>query len=137
MADYTRDYMSSYDVAPIAELNNGIILSKFEKNSYVRDQSYQTEAELEAKLIENLMNIGYERLEARTNEALYANLKKQIERLNHVTFTDEEWARFLVEYIDSPNDGMIEKTRKVQVDHVYDFFVWFWWKKKYLYYRQE
>ena len=76
MADYTRDYMSSYDVAPIAELNNGIILSKFEKNSYVRDQSYQTEAELEAKLIENLMNIGYERLEARTNEALYANLKK-------------------------------------------------------------
>lgn len=121
MADFTHDYTSNYEVSPIAELSNGIILSRFEKNSVVRDQSYQTESELERKLIENLLNQGYERLEARTNEALYENLKKQIERLNKVTFSDDEWERFLLEYIDAPNDGMIEKTRKVQVDHVYEF----------------
>ena len=121
MSNSTRDYFVDYGVSPIAELNNGIILSKFEKNSYVKDQSYQSESDLEENLIENLLGQGYERLDARTNEALYANLKKQIERLNRVSFTDEEWDRFLVEYIDSPNDGMIEKTRKIQVDHVYDF----------------
>lgn len=121
MADFTHDYTSNYEVSPIAELSNGIILSRFEKNSVARDQSYQTESELERKLIENLLNQGYERLEARTNEALYENLKKQIERLNQVTFSDDEWERFLLEYIDAPNDGMIEKTRKVQVDHVYEF----------------
>ena len=31
------------------------------------------------------------------------------------------WSRFLTEYLDVPNDGMIEKTRKVQEDHIYDF----------------
>lgn len=121
MSNSTRDYFVDYGVSPIAELNNGIILSKFEKNSYVKDQSYQSESDLEENLIENLLGQGYERLDAKTNEALYANLKKQIERLNRVSFTDEEWERFLLEYIDAPNDGMIEKTRKVQVDHVYDF----------------
>ena len=39
---------------------------------------------------------------------LYTNLKLQIEKLNRVSFSDEEWNRFLLEYLDAPNDGMIE-----------------------------
>lgn len=48
-------------------------------------------------------------------------MKIQIERLKGVTFSPEEWKRFLQEYLDAPNEGMIEKTRKVQENHVYDF----------------
>ena len=52
---------------------------------------------------------------------MYANLKVQIERLNNVSFSKSEWDRFLTEYLDSPKDGMIEKTRKIQEDYIYDF----------------
>lgn len=120
MLGNTNEIKKTYETSTIAELNNGIILSRYDKTR-AKEQGYQSEAELEENLIENLLSQGYDRLDAKTNEALYANLKKQIERLNKVSFTDEEWARFLVEYIDAPSDGMIEKTRKIQVDHVYDF----------------
>ena len=83
--------------------------------------SYQSEAELENSMISNLVSQGYERLFAKTNEDLYINLKNQIERLNDVTFSKDEWSRFLIEYLDTPNDTMIEKTEKVQENHIYDF----------------
>ena len=105
----------------IAEMTNGIILANFKKSNYVGETSYQTEAQLEANMIENLVSQGYERLVINSQEELYANLKVQIERLNGVEFTSAEWGRFLREYLDAPNDGMIEKTRKVQENHIYDF----------------
>ena len=105
----------------IAEMTNGIILAKFEKELKVGETGYQTEAELEKQMIENLISQGYERLVVKSNEDLYANLKIQIERLNGVSFTKDEWSRFLLEYLDAPNDGMIEKTRKIQENHIYDF----------------
>ena len=105
----------------IAEMTNGIILAKFEKELKVGETGYQTEAELEKQMIENLISQGYERLVVKSNEDLYANLKIQIERLNGVSFTKDEWNRFLLEYLDAPNDGMIEKTRKIQENHIYDF----------------
>ena len=105
----------------IAEMTNGIILAKFEKELKVGETGYQTEAELEKQMIENLISQGYERLVVKSNEDLYANLKIQIERLNGVSFTKDEWSRFLLEYLDAPNDGMIEKTRKIQENYIYDF----------------
>lgn len=113
--------MNSYNVSTIAEMTGGIILANFNKSSNVRETSYQSEAELERNLLENLISQGYERINLRTSEELYANLKIQIERLNNVSFSKPEWNRFLVEYLDSPNDGMVEKTRKIQEDCVYDF----------------
>lgn len=112
---------AKYNTSTIAEMTGGIILANFEKDFQVRETSYQSEAELEKQMIENLVSQGYERLIVKSNDELYANLKIQIERLNSVSFTKEEWDRFLLEYLDSPNDGMIEKTRKVQEDHVHDF----------------
>ena len=109
-----------YGTSTIAEMTNGIILANYEKTSFLQDE-YQTEAQLEASMIENLISQGYKRFPANSNEDLYKNLKLQIERLNQVSFTDDEWKRFLVEYLDCPNDGMIEKTRKIQENHVYDF----------------
>ena len=109
-----------YETSTIAEMANGIILANYEKILQVQE-SYQSEAELEESMIKNLVLQGYERFNGKTSDDLYKNLKIQIEKLNKVTFTDEEWKRFLTEYLDSPNDGMIEKTRKIQENHIYDF----------------
>ena len=112
---------TKYQTSTIAEMTNGIILASFERDSKIRETSYQSEADLEAQMIENLISQGYERLIVRSSDDLYHNLKYQIERLNKVSFSDKEWSRFLNEYLDAPNDGMIEKTRKVQENHIYDF----------------
>lgn len=112
---------SKYNVSTIAEMTGGIILAHYDKNNRVNASSYQSEAELERNLIANLVSQGYERKNFKTSDELYANLKIQIERLNNVSFTKSEWERFLTEYLDSPKDGMIEKTRKIQEDYIYDF----------------
>ena len=109
-----------YETSTIAEMTNGIILANYEKILQVQE-TYQSEAELEESMIKNLVLQGYEKFNGKTSDDLYKNLKIQIEKLNKVTFTDEEWKRFLVEFLDSPNDGMIEKTRKIQENHIYDF----------------
>ena len=110
-----------YSTSTIAEMTGGIILANFEKDLQVRETAYQSEAELERQMIENLVSQGYKRLIVKSNDELYENLKNQIEKLNGVSFTNEEWARFLFEYLDIPNDGMIEKTRKIQEDCIHDF----------------
>ena len=109
-----------YETSTIAEMTNGIILANYEKILQVQE-AYQSEAELEESMIKNLVLQGYEKFNGKTSDDLYKNLKIQIEKLNKVTFTDEEWKRFLTEYLDLPNDGMIEKTRKIQENHIYDF----------------
>ena len=109
-----------YETSTIAEMTNGIILANYEKILQVQE-AYQSEAELEESMIKNLVLQGYEKFNGKTSDDLYKNLKIQLEKLNKVTFTDEEWKRFLAEFLDSSNDGMIEKTRKIQENHIYDF----------------
>ena len=109
-----------YDVSPIAEMTGGIILANFKKPERTVEE-YQTEAQLEENMINDLVAQGYEKIDVTSMDDLYKNLKVQIEKLNDVEFTDSEWKRFLLEYLDSPNDGIVEKTRKVQENHIYDF----------------
>ena len=109
-----------YEQSPIAEMSKGIILANYQK-SFSVNENYQTEAELEAEMIRNLVSQGYERIKINSVEDLYINLKEQIERLNNINFTDNEWQRFLVEYLDTPNDSLVEKTIKIQEDYIYDF----------------
>lgn len=115
------DIIVNYNTSTIAEMPNGIILANYKKDLDVRDPGYQSEADLERKLIENLVSQGYEHVKFKSKEEMYRNVKVQIERLNGVTFSDSEWNRFLTEYLDAPNDGMIEKTRKIQENYIYDF----------------
>ena len=64
-------------------------------------------------MISDLVNhLNYERLNIHTPEELLANAKVQIEKLNKVTFTNAEWNRFVVEYLDCPNEGLVEKLEK-------------------------
>ena len=113
------DYSKIHEV--IAETNEGILLAEYQPE-YRTDREYQSEADLENQLISDLVNhLNYERLNIHTPEELLANAKVQIEKLNKVTFSDAEWDRFVVEYLDCPNEGLVEKTRKIQENHIYDF----------------
>lgn len=108
----------------IAELQNFIVLENYTKSSMVNElpAGYQTEAALEHELIEDLEYQGYEYLPVLTTpEGLLANVRKQLQTLNNAVFTDAEWQRFMDEYLDKPSDSIIDKTRKVQDDYIYDF----------------
>lgn len=105
---------------PILESNNFIVLEKYTKSEQAG--SYQTEGDLERELIADLRQQGYEYLNYLTTpEALLANLKVQMEALNGVQFTDAEWLRFLDEYLNKPSDSLIDRTRKLHDNHIYDF----------------
>lgn len=108
----------------IAESKNFIVLDKYTKSSKVREPVavYQTEHALEREFIDDLVSQGYEYLkDLRTPAALVANARTQLQTLNNTEFTDDEWQRFLDEYLDKPNDNTVDKTRKVQDDYIYDF----------------
>ncbi|MBQ2969801.1 MAG: type I restriction endonuclease subunit R [Bacteroidaceae bacterium] len=108
----------------IAESNNFIVLDDYEKYSVLNEPSvaYQTEALLEHEFIQDLRYQGYEYLpDLNTPEALLANVRTQLQALNDVEFTDSEWARYVEEYLDKPSDSLVEKTRKIQDDYIYDF----------------
>lgn len=108
----------------IAESNNFIVLDTYKKFSEVNEApvSYQTEAALERELVQDLKNQGYESLPQITNqERMLANARLQLQKLNAMQFTNSEWQRFVLEYLDKPSDNLIDKTRKIHDDYIYDF----------------
>ena len=106
----------------IAESNNFIVLDQYNKLVEEPNAGYQTEGSLEREFIRDLRAQGYEYLqELNSHDALVKNLRTQLQRLNNVVFSDAEWRRFLEEYLDKPSDSLIEKTRKVHDDYIYDF----------------
>lgn len=113
--------MSHYKT--IAESNNFIVLDKYTKYSEVNEPSmvYQTEAALEKEFIQDLINQGYENPNLNTTEGLLANARMQLQTLNDMEFSDSEWTRFLEEYLDKPSDNLIDKTRKIHENYIYDF----------------
>lgn len=114
--------MTQYNT--IAESNNFIVLDTYTKYNELHEFSmaYQSEASLERELIQDLVNQGYEyRRDISTPEALLANARVQIQELNDVEFSDKEWLRFVEEYLDKPGDTLIDKTRKIHDNHIYDF----------------
>ena len=83
-----------------------------------RSDAYQSEAELEREFICLLTTQGYEYLTIRDENALVVNLRQQLETLNGYVFSDSEWEQFFSDCISSKNEGIVEKTRKIQTDHV-------------------
>lgn len=107
--------MNSYNV--IASMPQSTVVAEFEPE-LGKEEEYQSEADLEQELIRTLESQGYERLFFSRESELIANLRRQLERLNDYTFTDTEWQRFYIERISSANEGILEKTRKLQEDPV-------------------
>lgn len=66
------------DYTPIAETNNFIVLDRYSKEWQV-SETYQTEANLEQKLIQDLENQGYEYLrDLISPEKMLANVRVQL-----------------------------------------------------------
>lgn len=107
----------------IAESNNFIVLDKYTKCSEVNEPPavYQTEAALEKEFIQDLINQGYENPSLTNIEAMLANVRVQLQALNNMEFSNSEWARFVEEYLDKPSDNLVEKTRKIHENYIYDF----------------
>lgn len=106
---------------PIAETPNYIVLDKYTKDWEAADQ-YQSEDDLERELVQDLQNQGYEFLPALTNPvAMLANVRVQLEALNNVRFSDDEWQRFNDSYLDNPSDSITDKARKIHDDYILDF----------------
>ena len=83
------------DYKTIAELNNFIVLDKYTKCSQV-NEAYQSEYDLEREFIEDLENQGYDYLrDVNTAEKMLANVRVQLQTLNHVQFLEGEWRRFV------------------------------------------
>ncbi len=105
----------------IAESNNFIVLDKYTK-IVQESTAYQTEADLEKELIQDLMNQGYEYLPNLTNQkSMLTNVRLQLQSLNDMQFTDSEWHRFIEEYLDKPNENLVDRTRKIHDNYIYDF----------------
>ena len=109
------------DYKTIAELNNFIVLDKYTKCSQV-NEAYQSEYDLEREFIEDLENQGYDYLrDVNTAEKMLANVRVQLQTLNHVQFLEGEWRRFVESYLDKPSDNSLDKTRKIHDDYIHDF----------------
>ncbi|MCP5174635.1 MAG: type I restriction endonuclease subunit R [Moraxellaceae bacterium] len=109
------------DYKTIIESNNFIVLDKYSKEWKV-SEGYQSEYDLEREFIQDLVNQGYEYLPTLNNsQAMLANVREQLQSLNNVVFLESEWQRFVEEYLDKANENIIDKTRKLHDDHIYDF----------------
>ena len=107
--------MSTFNI--ILSDDESTVVSEYVPDSQ-RSEAFQSEAELEKEFIRLLVLQGYEYLTIHNEAELVANLRRQLELLNEYTFSDGEWKRFFQECIASSNDGIVEKSRKIQTDHV-------------------
>lgn len=105
--------MAQYNI--ITETMDSTVVTEY-KPVRAKSESYQSEAELEKEFISLLQEQSYEYLPIHKEEDLIVNLRKQIERLNGYSFTDDEWKRFFGDCISNPNLGIVEKTRTIQED---------------------
>lgn len=108
--------MSDYKV--IIENPDSTVVSSYERTR-PRRTAFQSEAELEKALINQLIEQGYERLTINSHQGLINNLKKQLEKLNDYKFSNEEWKQILEKYLINPKESIAEKTFKVQEDYKY------------------
>ncbi len=101
----------------VAQTNEDTVVTEYEP---IRQKSncYQSEAELENEFIRMLTEQGYEYLQIHHEKDLIDNLRNRLEILNHYKFSDTEWGRFFKTSIANQNEGIVEKTRKIQEDNV-------------------
>lgn len=107
--------MTLYNV--VATTSESTVVAEYEPLKD-RPDSYQSEADLERQFIKDMTDQGYSFLNIGSEADLVANLRKQLQLLNGYTFTDGEWKRFFKECLANENEGILEKTRKIQFNHV-------------------
>lgn len=114
--------MAQYNT--IAESNNFIVLDDYTRYNELHETpvTYQSEASLEREFIQDLVSQGYEYCpDISTPKALLDNARIKIQELNEMEFSDKEWLRFVEEYLDKLGDTLVDKTRKIHDNYIYDF----------------
>ncbi|WP_171299496.1 type I restriction endonuclease subunit R [Enterococcus cecorum] len=107
--------MSYFNI--IAQTTENTVVTEYEPVKK-RSGNYQSEAALEKEFIRMLTEQGYEYLTIHYENDLIINLRSQLEKLNNYHFTETEWDRFFKDSIANQNEGIVEKTRKIQEDNV-------------------
>lgn len=101
----------------VAQSSESTVVTEY-KPQEKRSDAYQSEAELEKEFIRLLQELGYEYLTIHKEKDLIDNIRKQLEKLNNYCFSDDEWNRFFNEVLANSKNGIVEKTRLIQEDHV-------------------
>ena len=101
----------------VAATNENTVVTEYEPVKS-RSDSYQSEAALEQEFIRLLCEQGYEYLPIHTEQDLIDNLRRKLEELNGISFSEAEWERFFVDCLANPNEHIAEKSRKLQEDSV-------------------
>ena len=113
--------MSEYNI--VLSTDEYTVVSEYVPESQKSDQ-YQSEYDLEKEFILLLCGDsehtgqGYEYLHIHDEKSLIFNLRKQLEILNNYQFTDSEWERFFKQSIAPSDEGIVEKSRRIQTDHI-------------------
>ena len=109
--------MSIQRFDPIAVSSESTVVAEYSQEDR-KASAYQSEADLEKAFINLLREQAYEYLPITHGKELSANLRTNLEQLNKYSFTDGEWARFFTASISGETDGILEKTRRIQEDHI-------------------
>lgn len=107
--------MNSFEI--VASSTESTVVAEYTPEKR-KSTDYQSEAELEKDFINRLVSQGYEYLKINNEQDLIDNLRTQLEKLNSYTFFDKEWNDFYSSVIANGNDGILEKTRKIQEDYL-------------------
>ena len=102
---------------PISISNESTVVADL--GEFVRKETaYQSEAELENQFIELLNDQAYDYLKIGSESELIENLKLKLEKLNNMQFSKSEWESFFSSCISSDNDSVLDKTKRIQEDHI-------------------
>jgi len=106
---------------PIALADESTVVAEFIRRNEVWETHYQSEAQLEQDFIRRLQEQQYHYLPIHNEEELIVNLRKSLENLNHIHFSDNDWQRFFHQILARPNAGVLEKTLLIQEDAIQSF----------------
>lgn len=105
-------------IEPIVLTDEATVVGHYERAER-EERGHESEAQLEARFIEQLQAQAYEYVRFSNEEELIANLRTQLEALNDYAFSDAEWKRFYENSIQTAsNMDIVAKTRRIQEDHV-------------------
>ena len=108
-----------YRYEPIVLSDESTVVAEFVGDPPgVGEDRYQSEAALEDALVKQLGLQAYAYLPITSEAELVLNLRKQLQALNKLEFSDAEWDRFFNENIAGSNEGIVDKTARIQTDHI-------------------
>ena len=104
-----------YDV--IAEQENYTVMGCYTPLPR-EDTGYQSEAQLESSFIKQLVELGYTYVDIKTEAHMIANLRQQMDRLNKVELTENEWQYLFKKRIAKSNESVMEKAARIQRNEI-------------------